>query len=280
MTTASRHRPRRRPRADKVRAQLLELYPTDGGEVGEDGEPMLDPINARDKYGWTPLHHACYAGHADCAEALIGKGADVAKAPRRGPPRCTPRWSVATSPRFKRSSQQQGGDELVGAVCSLGRTALNMAEAKGYPQIAALLRGEDPSTVEPAPAGAPLAGHHRPGRVLLHHTCGPIPRSSNNVPPEGNRSETLMHKKRGEAFFASEFSCVEVVSEVRPATMADAQGSRNIPERSWARSSDMRTYPRMADTPSPNGARDTIDGDTEVCRDSLQAALSAAGCRC
>ena len=43
----------------KCVAHLLELYPTDGGEVGEDGEPMLDPINARDKYGWTPLHHAC-----------------------------------------------------------------------------------------------------------------------------------------------------------------------------------------------------------------------------
>ena len=28
----------------KCVAHLLELYPTDGGEVGEDGEPMPDPI--------------------------------------------------------------------------------------------------------------------------------------------------------------------------------------------------------------------------------------------
>ena len=127
----------------KCVAHLLELYPTDGGEVGEDGEPMLDPINARDKYGWTPLHHACYAGHADCTEALIGKGADVAKCTKAG----ATALHAAVVGRDLATVQavlagSKGGDELVGAVCSLGRTALNTAEAKGYPQIAALLRGD------------------------------------------------------------------------------------------------------------------------------------------
>ena len=258
----------------KCVAQLLELYPTDGGEAGEDGEPMPDPINARDKYGWTPLHHACYAGHADCAEALMGKGAKVAKTTKGG----VTALHAAVVGRDLATVQAvlAGGKdnaELVGTVCSLGRTALDMAEARGYPQIAALLRGEDPSSVEPAPA-APPPVIIAPDECFLHHTCGHITRSSNNVPPENvNRLETLMHKKRG-ILRASEFSGVDVVSEVRPATMADVLRVHEYPY--------VRKIQRICERipawhTAPNGARDTIDGDTEVCKDSFQAALCAAG---
>ena len=94
------------------------------------------------------------------------------------------------------------------------------------------------------------------------------------MPPENvNRLETLMHKKRG-ILRASEFSCVEVVSEVRPATMADVLRVHEYPY--------VRKIQRICERipawhTAPNGARDTIDGDTEVCRDSFQAALCAAG---
>ena len=41
---------------------LLEQYPTtEQLNTGDEDQP--DPINARDKLGWTPLHHACHGGH-------------------------------------------------------------------------------------------------------------------------------------------------------------------------------------------------------------------------
>jgi hypothetical protein len=33
-------------------------------------------VNAKDKYGLTPLHHAAWNGHKEVAELLIAKGAD------------------------------------------------------------------------------------------------------------------------------------------------------------------------------------------------------------
>jgi hypothetical protein len=38
---------------------------------------------------------------------------------------------------------------LTAATCNAGRTALEMATARGYPQIAALLQGLDPASVGP-----------------------------------------------------------------------------------------------------------------------------------
>jgi ankyrin repeat protein len=34
-------------------------------------------VNAKNRYGSTPLHRAAYAGHKEIAELLIAKGADV-----------------------------------------------------------------------------------------------------------------------------------------------------------------------------------------------------------
>jgi len=34
-------------------------------------------INAKDKDGWTPLHHAAIEGQKEVAELLIAKGADI-----------------------------------------------------------------------------------------------------------------------------------------------------------------------------------------------------------
>ena len=64
---------------------LLEQYPQAGGAAaageagGTPGADEPEPVNARDKYGWTPLHHACYGGHADVAAALLAQGARAAK---------------------------------------------------------------------------------------------------------------------------------------------------------------------------------------------------------
>jgi len=61
----------------KVAAMLLEQYPQAGGAAaageagGTPGADEPEPVNARDKYGWTPLHHACYGGHAEVTTALL-----------------------------------------------------------------------------------------------------------------------------------------------------------------------------------------------------------------
>ena len=46
-----------------------------------------EPVNARDKYGWTPLHAACYGGHAEVAAALLAQGARAGKTTKAG--RCS-----------------------------------------------------------------------------------------------------------------------------------------------------------------------------------------------
>jgi ankyrin repeat protein len=33
-------------------------------------------VNAQDKLGWTPLHHAAYEGHAEVVRLLLGHKAD------------------------------------------------------------------------------------------------------------------------------------------------------------------------------------------------------------
>jgi ankyrin repeat protein len=75
----------------KVAVMLLEQYPQSGGAAAAAGEaggtPGADepePVNARDKYGWTPLHTACYGGHADVTAALLTQGARAAKPTKTG----------------------------------------------------------------------------------------------------------------------------------------------------------------------------------------------------
>src|SRR5271170_1825649 len=50
------------------------------------------PINAADKFGQTPLHHACAEGHIETAMLLIQLGADPDRLDKEGqtPIQCAP----------------------------------------------------------------------------------------------------------------------------------------------------------------------------------------------
>ena len=87
--------------------------------------------------------------------------------------------------------------DLCTATCNRGKTALEMAVARGDPLIAALLRGEDPSAVEtPPPPPPPVI--IAPDECFMHHTCPPISRASPDPPPENvDRLQTLLHQTRG-----------------------------------------------------------------------------------
>lgn len=47
-------------------------------------EKAASPINASDKFGMTPLHHACAEGHVDVAVLLVKLGADTDRLDREG----------------------------------------------------------------------------------------------------------------------------------------------------------------------------------------------------
>ena len=249
-----------------IAAALLEQYP----EASPD-EDQPDPINARDKYGWTPLHHACFGGHAELAAALIARGASASKPNKKG--QTALHAAVVGGDLATAKATLDADAKIAVATCHLGKTALEMAEARGYDQIAALLRGEDPAKTE-APAPAPPPVIIAPDECFLHHTCPPISRVGRDPPPENvNRLQVLLDEKRG-ILRSGEFANVDVVSDVRPATMADVLRVHEYPyvrkiQRACERIPDWSAH--------PNGALGTIDGDTEVCRDSFTAALCAAG---
>jgi 26S proteasome non-ATPase regulatory subunit 10 len=50
------------------------------------------PINAADKFGMSPLHHACAEGHVEAAALLVQLGADVDRLDKEGqtPLDCAP----------------------------------------------------------------------------------------------------------------------------------------------------------------------------------------------
>ena len=254
---------------DKIVALLLDKYPAAGAGEGDEDAP--DPINARDKYGWTPLHHACFGGHAEVAETLLARGSKPEKPNKAG--QTSLHAAVVGRDQATVAAVLAADASLAGATCHHGKTPLDMAEARGYPVIAAIIRGEDPTLVE-APPPAPPPVIIAPDECFLHHTCPPISRLGRDPPPENvNRLQVLLDKKRG-ILRSAEFSSVEVVSEVRPATMADVLRVHEYPyvrkiQRICERIPDWNT--------SPNGALGTIDGDTEVCHDSFTAALCAAG---
>ena len=64
--------------------RLLREYPEAGANAGDPDPDAPDPINARDKHGWTPLFHACHGGHGAAAKALIARGAKPGKANKAG----------------------------------------------------------------------------------------------------------------------------------------------------------------------------------------------------
>ena len=55
-------------------------------------EPTL--LNCRDEDGYSPLHRACYNGHADVVKVLLPRGADVQAKTEDGwqPLHCACRW--------------------------------------------------------------------------------------------------------------------------------------------------------------------------------------------
>ena len=251
--------------------RLLREYPEAGASAGEPDPDAPDPVNARDKYGWTPLFHACHGGHGAAAKALIARGAKPGKANKAG--QTALHAAVVGRDQACASAAMAADAALMHATCLLGKTALEMAVARGDPQMAALLRGEDPSATESAPPALPPV-IIAPDECFMHHTCPPISRASPDPPPENvDRLQTLLHPTRG-ILRSAEFANVDVVSEVRPATMADVLRVHEYPyvrkiQRICERIPDWNT--------SPRGALGTIDGDTEVCHDSFSAALCAAG---
>ena len=253
--------------------RLLREYPEPRDPVNDDSHDASDPINARDKYGWTPLHHACFGGHAGVVGLLLPKGADVTKQNKAGQTALHAAVVGRSVVVVQAVLTADTSSLVLTSRCHFGKTALDMAAARGYPQIEAVLKGEDPALVAPAPP-APPPVIIAPDECFMHHTCPPISRTSNDPPPENvERLQTLLHPARG-ILRSGEFGNVDIVSEVRPATMADVLRVHEYP---YVRKIQ-RICERIPDwNSSPNGALGTIDGDTEVCHNSFSAALCAAG---
>jgi 26S proteasome non-ATPase regulatory subunit 10 len=64
-------------------------------------QKAASPVNASDKFGMTPLHHACAEGHIDVAVLLIKLGADPDRTDREGqtPVQCAPDDKIRESIR-------------------------------------------------------------------------------------------------------------------------------------------------------------------------------------
>ena len=78
--------------------------PGDGRGEGDEDAP--DPISARDKYGWTPLHHACFGGHAEVAESLLARGSKPEKPNKVGQTSLHAPSSAATRRPSRRCSRR------------------------------------------------------------------------------------------------------------------------------------------------------------------------------
>ncbi|MDC0065796.1 ankyrin repeat domain-containing protein [Verrucomicrobia bacterium] len=106
-------------------------------------------VNAKDKYGRTPLHMTPINGHKEIVELLISKGADVNVRDDLGGR--TPLHQAASSGH--KVAQQiaellitKGAD--VNAKMEDGRTPLNFTESKEHKEIADLLRKHGGKTGE------------------------------------------------------------------------------------------------------------------------------------
>jgi 26S proteasome non-ATPase regulatory subunit 10 len=58
----------------------------------DSSQKSASPINASDKFGQTPLHHACAEGHVEAAILLVRLGADQDRLDKQGetPLQCAP----------------------------------------------------------------------------------------------------------------------------------------------------------------------------------------------
>jgi ankyrin repeat protein len=105
-------------------------------------------VNAKDKYGRTPLHMTPINGHKEIVELLIAEGADVNAKTESG---WTPLHSAADG--GNKVCQQiaellitKGAD--VNAKMEDGRTPLDFTKSKEHKEIAALLRKHGGKTAE------------------------------------------------------------------------------------------------------------------------------------
>ena len=109
--------------------RLLREYPEAGANAGDPDPDAPDPINARDKHGWTPLFHACHGGHGVAAKALIARGAKPGKPNKAG--QTALHAAVVGRDRACASAAMAADAGLLNATCHLGKTALDMAVARG-----------------------------------------------------------------------------------------------------------------------------------------------------
>ncbi len=121
-----------------------------------------DAVNARNRFGWRPVHAAVYHGHARALDALIAAGADVAL------PAYTPT-----------SDGDDGGRGEMSWT-----TALHLAAGRGDADMAQRLleagaeRGRRDSAGRLAADVARLAGHRRLAEALApdgEGECGAVP---------------------------------------------------------------------------------------------------------
>lgn len=95
-------------------------------------------VNATDSEGRTALMYAAVNMHTDAAKALLEHGADVNATANDG---CTALMLAASSDDIEivRALLSKGAD-VSGKFTQTGKTALKLAEEKGYTDIAQLLR--------------------------------------------------------------------------------------------------------------------------------------------
>jgi 26S proteasome non-ATPase regulatory subunit 10 len=68
-------------------SSLVNLY-----MFPDPSQKAASPINGTDKFGMTPLHHACAEGHVEVAALLVQLGADTDRTDKEGqtPIQCAP----------------------------------------------------------------------------------------------------------------------------------------------------------------------------------------------
>jgi hypothetical protein len=104
-------------------------------------------VDARDKYGWTPLHLAAYRGYAEVARLLLDRGANVDARDDVGD---TPLHWAAHDGHLDvvELLLEHGAD--ASAKDGKGKTPLDLAREKGYVEVARVI--EEYSRVRSAPS--------------------------------------------------------------------------------------------------------------------------------
>ena len=227
-------------------------------------------VNLRDKTRNRPIHWAASYGRGDVVDFLLKSGADPSLrndnrdnalhcAVRGGDVKCVESLLKAQPALAKDKNVQQ-------------QTPGDVAAARGRPAIAKLFK----STVENVADEDLKRVIIAPDTCFLHHSCPPITRlPADEPPPENvNRLNVLLNETNG-TLRGKDFKSlnVEYVSEVEPAAWVDVLRCHEYAylkkvQRICDKLPDIRMVPR---------AIGTIDGDTAVCSQSFNAALSAAG---